>query len=140
MRRRNRAIGTISDAELSEVFAPLVAPELLPRTIRAIRLLCGDHPPHTRCALVADADTQFMEAQCAVAAALGMPDPHDQPKEAVIAEARLMRALASTCPTECDPGCDADCHEWHKEPNLRSHSPTQCVAVVVGRQPRRVSA
>lgn len=138
MRRRSKAIQQISDTELREVFAPLVAPDLLPRLVRSIRVLCGDHPPHVRCALVADADSQFLEAQCAIATALGMPDPHEQPKEAVIAEAKRLRDLVSKCPTECDPDCDTDCHEWHKEPFRRTHNPTQCVAAIVGRADRRL--
>lgn len=137
MRRRNKTPDTILDTELMEVFAPLVAPDLLDRVVRAIRHLRGEHP-HTRCALVADADGEFLEAQCAIAAALGMSDPHRQGKEEIIAEAKRLRDLTSKCPTACDPDCDSDCHEWHKEPSQRTHSPTHCVAAVVGRADRQL--
>lgn len=50
-----------------------------------------------------------------------MNDQAAEPEAATSAEADLW-----TCPTPCDPDCEAACHEVHKPAGKREHDPDQC--------------
>lgn len=59
-------------------------------------------------------------------AGVALPGPHQEDDT----RAAMAPLLLTRCPTDCDPDCEATCHEYHQVTRRREHDPEKCRGVV----------